>query len=199
MKYSKDAQAQKDRKDQEFAWFDPVLAHVNGVMIWDRKERTAGSWITRFHLPDMPGIWSTQSHSDPAELLNPENVAPIRRVLEKLARNGRVTPSVWTELRELVGQVDLSGSMSLAAKIGAVEVTGKATVRRDLQWLALLVAELIHVGLDTRVRVCDLPKCDNIFVAWRTQGPSTRYCTTNHASQHRVERKRARDQQRKML
>jgi len=199
-------------QDTETAWFDPVLAFANpritnlastekffqiltndagGIRIQKVEKATL---TVRFELPGLRGDWRSSvskyegSHGE-----------EIREILGALAKYQRVTPKVWERLRELVGEVKLVGSLSLGPKSGDVPVHGEASVTGLTQWLALLIVELIDRGFGGRVRMCELLSCKNFFVAWRTKGPQQRYCSTNHASQHRVQRKRKRDQERGRL
>lgn len=59
------------------------------------------------------------------------------------------------------------------------------------EWYSLALAEILT--LDVQLGQCALPTCQRFFVCWRSRGPRREFCTTGHASQARVKRKRQRD------
>ena len=172
---------------QRTEWFDPVLFFVNGQTDDDYEPA-----LFNFRLPGISGQWSCDIRN-PAELAAPYSPLRIRNILFALIENDGVTKKIWDELSELVSKVELKGSTCLAWEPREFLTTGDATIETLDQWLSLLIAELIYMGLDDRVRTCALHRCDNFFVNWKTRGPSQIYCCSNHSSQARVERKRKKD------
>lgn len=175
-------------------WFDPVLFFINGIS--NPKDEPL---LFDFRLPGLTGRWESDFDLDSLFDSLSSHVTDrqtLRQILSALAENGGVTKETWKELSELIGTVELEGTTCLARESGEYLITGKATISTLQQWLALLIAELIHRGFDDRVRVCELPTCTNFLVNWKTRGPEQLYCSKNHGSQHRVQRKRKRDQER---
>lgn len=63
------------------------------------------------------------------------------------------------------------------------------------QWYAMALVILVYSELISRLTICELPSCGRCFLAKNRTGGRKRYCTTNHGSQHRMQRKRMRDSQ----
>ena len=178
-------------------WFDPVLVSVNGLKSLTSNSRLL---LLRFRLPGLSGSW--HHTADVEDFLNEKDFREagqtLRPILSALVESGGATKKIWKQLAELVGYVELSGDTSLGRDPGEFLTIGTANVTRLTQWLALLVADLIHRELDSRLRICELPSCSDFFVAWKTRGPMQRYCSRSHGSQHRVQRKRKADQRRRL-
>lgn len=204
-------------------WFDPILELANADLLPAsmsardsrelRKRLQLRTSVT--YLPDgtmVSGIDVRWSNDEPRKAQQ-----ALVEILDGLRKNGP-TARICRALARIIRGVNFAGYVQFvpAEKIdGPLGPPPPALLPDDdadidyrllrtttlkpgslQQWCAIAVAELISRGFGHRVRSCGLPSCDIFFVNWIRGGPKRAFCSTSHASQARVRRKRKRDAKR---
>ncbi len=178
-------------------WFETVLGFANAKNVAASVGQLKGSLCVVSDVEHKR--WMIQFPVAPSVSEGKEAQAELRKVLARIVRDGGANRQTWDlivaatkiELPRVSGWLDFQPA-NQKTYFALTSIEG----RKVAQWWGYHLAELVMQGLDERVRQCALETCNNYFVDAKTRGPSRLFCSTNHASQARVKRKRERDKRR---
>jgi hypothetical protein len=173
-------------------WFQPVL-HFANTNEPENVEALVGE--TEIVFASEGGrtwtLWFPWGRTESAT----EEQTKLRKLLEVLSSRGP-TRSLWIQVAKMTLFTRITGRANFGVATGHLKFTASITPENLEQWYGFALAELIAQGLGDRVRRCALDTCQRYFVAAKTKGPPKQFCSTNHASQARMKRKRQRDARR---
>ena len=192
-------------QEAQLHWFEAVLVFANYSDLPDdlvgdkwillRNELTAAGLFSINGLAGPDNRWRLFDYLDDwndVDTIRDEQNR-LRKMLHSIATEGKASQEMLLQLAVRTTGIPVSGFVffQLASKHSMVQTDIRPESIGD--WYTFAIAELVSLGLDTRLGQCALISCKKFFLNFSNRGPKQRYCCRSHGSQVRVAKKRKKD------